>query len=57
MNILLPLIVIPKIGFVTIAFILVSELFIPEIKGTFAVTYSAFTESSQVPAKYKLYNS
>jgi hypothetical protein len=46
MNILLLLIVLPKIGFVTIIFILVSELFIPEIKNTFAITYSAFTKSS-----------
>jgi hypothetical protein len=36
---------------------LVSELPIPEIKGTFAATYSAFIKSSQAPAEYKLYNS
>jgi hypothetical protein len=36
---------------------LVSELLIPEIKGTFAATYSAFIESSQALAEYKLYNS
>jgi hypothetical protein len=36
---------------------LVSELFIPEIKGTFATTYSAFIKNSQAPAEYKLYNS
>jgi hypothetical protein len=46
MNILFPLIIIPKIGFVTIVSMLVSELLIPEIKGTFAVTYSVFIESS-----------
>jgi hypothetical protein len=46
MNILLPLIVIPKTGFVIIVSALVSELPIPEIKGTFATTYSVFTESS-----------
>jgi hypothetical protein len=57
MNISFPLIVIPKAGFVTIAFALVSELPIPEIKSTFAATYSAFIESSQAPAEYKLYNS
>jgi hypothetical protein len=57
MNILLFLIVIPKISFVTIVSVLVLELLIPEIKGTFAATYSAFTESSQAPAEYKLYNS
>jgi hypothetical protein len=57
MNILFLLIVIPKTSFVTIVFVLVSELFIPEIKGTFAITYSAFIESSQAPAEYKLYNS
>jgi hypothetical protein len=57
MNILLPLIIILKASFVIIVSILVSELFIPEIKGTFAITYSAFIESSQAPAEYKLYNS
>jgi hypothetical protein len=57
MNISLPLTAIPKVGFVTIASALVLELLIPEIKGTFAATYSAFTESSQAPAEYKLYNS
>jgi hypothetical protein len=57
MNISLPLIVIPKIGFVTIISVLVSELLIPEIKGTFAIIYSAFTKSSQALAEYKLYNS
>jgi hypothetical protein len=57
MNILFPLIIIPKTGFVTIISALVLELPIPEIKGTFAATYSAFIESSQAPAEYKLYNS
>jgi hypothetical protein len=57
MNILFPLIVIPKTSFVTIVSVLVSELLIPEIKDTFAATYSAFTESSQALAEYKLYNS
>jgi hypothetical protein len=57
MNILFLLIVIPKIGFVTIVSALVLELPIPEIKGTFAATYSAFTKSSQTPIEYKLYNS
>jgi hypothetical protein len=57
MNISFPLIVIPKAGFVTIVSTLVLELLIPEIKGTFVATYSAFTESSQAPAEYKLYNS
>jgi hypothetical protein len=57
MNILFPLIIIPKIGFVIIISILVSELFIPEIKSTFAITYLAFIESSQALAEYKLYNS
>jgi hypothetical protein len=56
MNILFPLIIIPKVGFVTIASALVSELPIPEIKNTFAVIYSVFTESSQAPVEYKLYN-
>jgi hypothetical protein len=37
--------------------VLVLELFIPEIKNTFATTYSVFTKSSQVLAEYKLYNS
>jgi hypothetical protein len=46
MNILFLLIVIPKISFVTIVSALVLELLIPEIKGTFAVIYSAFIESS-----------
>jgi hypothetical protein len=36
---------------------LVLELPIPEIKGTFAATYSAFIKSSQAPVEYKLYNS
>jgi hypothetical protein len=57
MNILFFLIVIPKIGFVIIIFILVLELFIPEIKNIFVIIYSVFTKSSQVPIKYKLYNS
>jgi hypothetical protein len=57
MNISFPLIAIPKTGFVTIASVLVLELPIPEIKSTFAVTYSVFIESSQAPAEYKLYNS
>jgi hypothetical protein len=57
MNILFLLIVIPKTGFVTIVSMLVLELPIPEIKSTFVTTYSAFIESSQVPAEYKLYNS
>jgi hypothetical protein len=35
----------------------VSELLIPEIKSTFAATYSVFIESSQAPVEYKLYNS
>jgi hypothetical protein len=46
MNILFPLIAIPKIGFVTIVSALVSELLIPEIKSTFAATYLAFIKSS-----------
>jgi hypothetical protein len=46
MNILFPLIIIPKIGFVTIVSILVLELPIPEIKNTFVATYSVFIESS-----------
>jgi hypothetical protein len=57
MNISLPLIVIPKAGFVTIASASVLELLIPEIKNTFATIYSAFTKSSQAPTEYKLYNS
>jgi hypothetical protein len=57
MNISFPLIVIPKIGFVIIVSMLVSELLIPEIKNIFVIIYSAFTKSSQVPAEYKLYNS
>jgi hypothetical protein len=57
MNILFPLIVIPKAGFVIIASALILELLIPEIKNTFATTYSVFTKSSQAPAEYKLYNS
>jgi hypothetical protein len=57
MNILFPLIVIPKIGFVIIASALVSELPIPEIKDTFVTIYSVFTKSSQAPVEYKLYNS
>jgi hypothetical protein len=46
MNILFLLIVIPKVGFVIIIFVLVLELLIPEIKNTFAVTYSAFIKNS-----------
>jgi hypothetical protein len=46
MNISFPLIIIPKVGFVTIASALVLELPIPEIKNTFATTYLVFTESS-----------
>jgi hypothetical protein len=46
MNILLPLIVIPKIGFVTIISMLVLELFIPEIKNTFAIIYLVFIKNS-----------
>jgi hypothetical protein len=57
MNISLLLIVIPKAGFVTIVSTLVLELLIPEIKSTFAATYSAFIKNSQAPAEYKLYNS
>jgi UPF0716 family protein affecting phage T7 exclusion len=57
MNISFLLIVIPKIGFVTIVSILVLELLIPEIKSIFAATYSVFTKSSQALAEYKLYNS
>jgi hypothetical protein len=57
MNILFPLIAIPKISFVTIVSALVLELLILEIKNTFAAIYSAFIESSQAPAEYKLYNS
>jgi hypothetical protein len=57
MNILLPLIIIPKAGFVIIVFVLVLELPIPEIKNTFAAIYSVFIKSSQAPAEYKLYNS
>jgi UPF0716 family protein affecting phage T7 exclusion len=57
MNISFPLIIIPKIGFVTIVSTLVLELLIPEIKGTFVAIYLVFTESSQAPAEYKLYNS
>jgi hypothetical protein len=57
MNILFLLIVIPKAGFVIIVSALVLELLIPEIKSTFAATYSAFIESSQALAEYKLYNS
>jgi hypothetical protein len=57
MNILFLLIIIPKIGFVIIIFILVSELLIPKIKNTFVITYSIFTKNSQAPAEYKLYNS
>jgi hypothetical protein len=51
------LIAIPKTGFVTIISALVLELLIPEIKSTFAIIYLVFTESSQTPAEYKLYNS
>jgi hypothetical protein len=57
MNILFFLIVIPKIGFVTIVSALVLELSIPEIKNIFAATHSVFIENSQVLAEYKLYNS
>jgi hypothetical protein len=57
MNILLPLIIIPKAGFVIIVSALVLELPIPEIKNTFVVTYLVFTKSSQVLVEYKLYNS
>jgi hypothetical protein len=57
MNILLPLIIIPKAGFVTIISMLVLELFIPEIKSTFVATYLVFIKSSQVLVEYKLYNS
>jgi hypothetical protein len=57
MNILFLLIIIPKIGFVIIVSMSASELPIPEIKSTFATTYSVFIESSQAPAEYKLYNS
>jgi hypothetical protein len=57
MNILFFLIIIPKIGFVTIISTLVLELLIPEIKNTFVIIYSAFIKSSQAPAEYKLYNS
>jgi hypothetical protein len=57
MNILLLLIVIPKTGFIIIVSILVLELFIPEIKSIFAIIYSVFIVSSQVPIEYKLYNS
>jgi hypothetical protein len=46
MNILFPLIIIPKIGFVIIVSILVSELFIPEIKNTFATTYLGFPKNT-----------
>jgi hypothetical protein len=46
MNILFPLIIIPKIGFVTIVSILVSELLIPEIKSTFVITYLVFIKNS-----------
>jgi hypothetical protein len=46
MNILFFLIVIPKVGFVTIVFMLVLELFIPEIKNIFAATYSVFIKNS-----------
>jgi hypothetical protein len=46
MNILFPLIIIPKTGFVIIISALVLELFIPEIKSIFAVIYSVFIESS-----------
>jgi hypothetical protein len=36
---------------------LVLELFILEIKSTFAAIYSVFIKSSQAPVEYKLYNS
>jgi hypothetical protein len=39
MNILFPLIIIPKIEFVIIISVLVLELFIPEIKSIFVITY------------------
>jgi hypothetical protein len=45
MNILFLLIIIPKIRFVTIISILVLELFIPEIKNTFAIIYLAFIKN------------
>jgi hypothetical protein len=57
MNILFPLIIILKIGFVIIISALVLELFIPEIKSIFVVIYSVFTKSSQTLVEYKLYNS
>jgi hypothetical protein len=46
MNILLPLIIIPKTSFVIIVSTLVLELLIPEIKSIFAATYLVFIESS-----------
>jgi hypothetical protein len=46
MNISFLLIVIPKVGFVTIVFILVLELFIPEIKSIFVITYLVFIKNS-----------
>jgi hypothetical protein len=56
-NILFPLIVIPKTGFVIIVSILILELFVLEIKNIFAITYLVFIENSQAPVEYKLYNS
>jgi hypothetical protein len=46
MNILFPLIIIPKIGFVTIISILVLELLIPEIKNIFITIYLVFIKNS-----------
>jgi hypothetical protein len=57
MNISFPLIIIPKIGFVIIIFVLVLDLFILEIKSIFVIIYLVFIKSSQVPVEYKLYNS
>jgi hypothetical protein len=36
---------------------LISELLIPEIKNIFIAIYLVFIKNSQVPIKYKLYNS
>jgi hypothetical protein len=57
MNILFFLIAIPKVGFVIIIFMLVSELLVLEIKNIFVIIYSVFIKSTQVPLEYKLYNS
>jgi hypothetical protein len=46
MNILLFLIIIPKVGFVTIVSALVLELLIPEIKSIFAIIYLVFIKNS-----------